>query len=678
MTRASRRGVYWVSLVVAAAAVFLFAGTLVVRSDRSRIAAGSGRLPTGYVDDATCADCHGSIAASFARSGMGQDWRRFAEAMPIEDRSAHSDVRQAGQLFYQAIFRNGRLFQREFRRDFDDQEFEVQTREAAYVLGSGFEGRAYIASENGYLTILPLGWYSDHAKWDLNPGYEKHNQRFGRSVAPSCMSCHNAMVAYHPGSGHAYTEPLPSGIGCQRCHGPGANHVSEKNGCKSPTEHTGQPGTLVNPAKLSVELQQDVCLQCHLLSDIAVAQPGYNRWSFRPGMRLRDVESAFHDESLNVAFRAVGHGPRSMASACYEESGGRMTCVFCHDPHKPSSEFTAETFNRRCLECHAVRGCSRALGAGESAKSGDCIACHMPKRGVSDIPHASATEHWIRRKPQATTEDMSNKTISLGLKPFWADTSNGQHGFATVEYFGSAGNLEQTAHGVAILEQALGTTPGVAEWEHHLGAGYLLLGRADVALKVLDRAIAHRQDLVDAHHLRGEALLRLGKKREAVRWFEETLARWPWYYHADMTLARSYWEAGQAQRLLEMEEKFFRRHPVIPQRLELVARALDRLGHPMDQINGVLDRAIRADGALASPHLVRAELAIRREDFGQVEPALRAALRAEPDSAPAQVLWAGYLASQGRRVEAIAEARKILAHDPNNAAALSLLQSLGP
>ena len=80
------------------------------------------------------------------------------------------------------------------------------------------------------------------------------------------MFCHNgypevdARAAEWDG-GTMYPERLPEGIDCQRCHGPGRNHVetARQGGTLQVVR-----GSIVNPARLSPERRMEVCLQCHL------------------------------------------------------------------------------------------------------------------------------------------------------------------------------------------------------------------------------------------------------------------------------------------------------------------------------------------------------------------------------------------------------------------------------
>ena len=64
----------------------------------------------------------------------------------------------------------------------------------------------------------------------MSPGSDSDHPRTRRFISYKCMFCHNGIPripAGHeaPGSDPVFTGDLPEGIDCQRCHGPGGNHV---------------------------------------------------------------------------------------------------------------------------------------------------------------------------------------------------------------------------------------------------------------------------------------------------------------------------------------------------------------------------------------------------------------------------------------------------------------------
>ena len=50
--------------------------------------------------------------------------------------------------------------------------------------------------------------------------------------------------------------------------------------------------SIVNPGKLSIDRQFDVCQRCHLQGN-TVLKEGKSFYDFRPGMKLSDVETTF-------------------------------------------------------------------------------------------------------------------------------------------------------------------------------------------------------------------------------------------------------------------------------------------------------------------------------------------------------------------------------------------------
>jgi hypothetical protein len=102
-------------------------------------------------------------------------------------------------------------------------------------------------------------------------------------------------------------------------------------------------------------------------------------------------------------------------SPCYAQSGGTLSCVTCHDPHR-NAETAPAHYEAKCLSCHATApresGAERpSLGSGTPGPAyqaeaafrsacpvnprRDCLNCHMPKVRY-DWLHGSFTDHYIR------------------------------------------------------------------------------------------------------------------------------------------------------------------------------------------------------------------------------------------------------------------------------------------
>src|SRR5262249_25055087 len=270
--------------------------------------------------------------------------------------------------------------------------------EVQFALGSGTRGITYLIERDGFLFQSPIAWFAQQHRWDISPGYAGPNQRpnFERAIQRECLFCHTSKVRSVAGTLNRYEPPIfeSHAIGCERCHGPGALHATRG-------EYAGPDLTIVNPARLAPALRESVCQQCHLQGWFRFPRAGRDSFDFRPGLPLHRFLAVFVRKEGNPArMKLIGQLEQMEASRCYRESRGHLRCISYHDPHRtPPTATKAEYYRGRCLQCHERQGCAlpaaqrRSRGPGE-----DCVACHMPRPAVADIPHAVTTDHRIPRK----------------------------------------------------------------------------------------------------------------------------------------------------------------------------------------------------------------------------------------------------------------------------------------
>jgi cytochrome c-type biogenesis protein CcmH/NrfG len=628
--------------------------------------------PLGYVGNEECAKCHREISEKFQRSEMAQSWSRVGSIEVIEQEGEVHDSKTG--LDYKMEWRGGRLFVVESLLDETGDAVHRLEVEAHYVIGSGLQGRSYATDMNGYLTMLPVGWYSEPGRWGLSPGYEVSNVRFDRPVTPECAGCHNSEPTFIAGSGFRYAPPLPAGISCESCHGPGADHVNiQKRVMRDGVPPEEPDMSIVNPARLSPELQQDVCLQCHLLSDVMVLQPGKGPFDFRPGQRLREIRSDFFvTEQSGDRPGSVGHVTRSMKSTCFTSSGGRMTCATCHRPHEPLHETPPGYYNERCLDCHRDRGCSRTLAAGQTAHDGDCVSCHMPRVASANIGHAATTEHWIRRRHEMPVEPAgeSRDAKSARARPigFWGDESDGQLGSALVtgrEYLDDHDMLQE---GTRLLEQQLRAEFSV-DWLFRLGVGYFHLKKWAEAAKCLDDVLRRDPNHAEARAMFGSVLARMGRLEEAAATFEECLRRNPNFAGADSELALLYFDLNRPDRLAQTAKQAMSDHPPNPLVLSLIAKAHLLLNDDLKTAQALVERATTINPFIPAPFMVDAQIAVQLNDVQRGERALRGAIRAEDSFLPAHLALGELLARTGKVNEAIACYERVLEISPGHGVA---------
>lgn len=381
-----------------------------------------------YVGIETCKLCHQDIYNTFIQTGMGKSFdvasRQKSSAIVDSETLVYDSY---SDFHYQPIWKNENYFMKEYRLLGKDTSYK-RLEKVDFIIGSGQHTNSHIFNNNGYLHQMPLTFYTQLKKWDLPPGFENgSNTRFSRKIGLECMSCHNAYPAFVMGSENKYSY-VPNGINCERCHGPGSIHVEQKSKGEIVDTSKYIDYSIVNPAKLPIDLQFDVCQRCHLQGN-AVLKENKSFFDFKPGMHLNDVFTVFMPryENGEKEFIMASHADRLKMSACFIKSEklkneqslkpykGALTCITCHNPHISVKNTDKEIFNNQCKNCHgsvSKMNCSEHESA-RLIKQNNCISCHMPKSGSIDIPHVSITDHFIRR-PIAKNEQENIKRF-IGL-----------------------------------------------------------------------------------------------------------------------------------------------------------------------------------------------------------------------------------------------------------------------
>lgn len=382
-----------------------------------------------YVGIQTCRLCHQKIYDSFIQTGMGQSFAAASKQKSVA-RFDHTTIYDSYQDFYYYPFWNGdTMCIMEFRLKGKDTTFR-RVEKVDYIIGSGQHTNSHIHNINGYLYQMPMTFFSQKKKWDFPPGFENgFNTHFTRKIGLECMSCHNAMPAFVMGSENKFMS-VPEGINCERCHGPGSIHVQQRSTGEKIDTSRYIDYSIVNPGKLSIERQFDVCQRCHLQGN-AVLKDGKSFFDFRPGMILSDYISVFlpkyeHGED---EFIMASHADRLKQSKCFINSfkpsaddaslrpyKNSLTCVTCHNPHISVKSTNQEHFNAACKNCHQPASghalCSENLITRKKVQD-NCISCHMPRSGSIDIPHVSIHDHYIRKPVKKEEVEKIRKFIGL-------------------------------------------------------------------------------------------------------------------------------------------------------------------------------------------------------------------------------------------------------------------------
>src|SRR5436305_60094 len=354
-----------------------------------------------YVGSQECAICHNDIYEKYSRTDMGRSMVKVDASLLKSIPTSASIFDQRLNRHFEQHMKDSALYQSEFESAPDGKEVFRDTHKVEWILGAGANGFGGIVQRGDYLFETPLSFYSNADTWALSPGYQYADYGFGRPILPGCVACHSGRAQPVPdGNGKFRKPPFQQlAVGCENCHGPGEAHIA-----------AASSDTIVNPAKLSGWLADNVCLPCHQTGDARVLRTGKDYGDFRPGTPLSETLSIY----------MVPFGPQSpprddllehilsmRLSKCYRSSQGKLKCITCHDPHvQPTKDEAPAYFQERCLTCHNEQSCRLPLGKRQSQNPPDnCAGCHMPKRDVKVISHSVLTNHRIVATPNEPFPD---------------------------------------------------------------------------------------------------------------------------------------------------------------------------------------------------------------------------------------------------------------------------------
>ena len=237
------------------------------------------------------------------------------------------------------------------------------------VAGLPRKGQSYLFWKGDELFQLPVTYWTETNSWVNSPSYPDGSPHFDKAIIPRCLECHASYFEWMPPPENRYRKTsLVLGIFCEKCHGPGREHVAlHRSGSKIPA---GVSESIVNPAKLSRERQLDICGLCHS----GAGTPIVPSLSFLPGDALEDyvyIPYASPEDAVDV------HGSQVQLlkrSRCFQAST-TLTCISCHDVHTTQQD--APSFSKHCLTCHEPKQCGQYSKLGERITR-NCIDCHMP------------------------------------------------------------------------------------------------------------------------------------------------------------------------------------------------------------------------------------------------------------------------------------------------------------
>jgi tetratricopeptide (TPR) repeat protein len=514
--------------------------------------------PTSSVGDAACTTCHAPEAAAYRQHAMASSFHRWTRAARLETPLDTPLYHAPTGFYYSVVNVGGQPYQVEFLVGPGGKRLHELRRRVDYVIGSGYVALTYFTEENGRLFQLPLTWYRAYG-WDFSPGYQLNNARFDRLMPDRCIACHSSYPEPLPFLEGKYAELRP-GIGCERCHGPGALHVKERRGAVR--RDSAYDRTIVNPARLPLERRMDVCEQCHVHTPVTVLREGKGAFSYLPSQPLRDYAAFF---KVSGGIDIVSHADRLRQSACFiatRASSRPLECATCHNPHQPPPDRQAR--NQPCAACHSSaileQRLARSASLADHKSTADCVTCHMPKVDVRPVLHGTFTDHWIRVVTRGAARVTAQADNGGPIEPYFERDKTGAEakayqGMGEIVYATQANDGRALGDGAAALDRALGRDTTRGEAHFLLGVAYQQLGKTDDAIRAFEQSVRIDSNRPDRLRALADAYERAGRQPAAIdHLYRRALALQPalaWIRadHADFL---------QAQGLRDEAEKAYR------------------------------------------------------------------------------------------------------------------------
>jgi predicted CXXCH cytochrome family protein len=337
-----------------------------------------------YVGSQACEKCHAEIY---------ERWKKTPMANVVRDPHTHPD----------AIIPNLAT----------NTVSKFSLDQVAFVYGSFWKQRYFTKVGDDYFP-LPVQWDVGNRVWRpyIVPAtgdwwasiYPPDNMQ--RPTGPLCDGCHS--VGYN-----IQTRQVAEwNVGCERCHGPGSEHVAH------PSRRN-----ILNPAQMDYVAANDTCTQCHSQGQPLTnpIEGKYYDWpvGYHVGLKLRDFwkledctlgQTSFYYFPDCTAHKNRMQGNDFAQSVMYQHG---ITCSSCHDAHGTNNHAQLrKPADQICLDCHSPASPNGPHTATVEEhthhKAGSpgsrCAVCHMPAIETEGVPGTFVHAHTFRVVLPAMTD----------------------------------------------------------------------------------------------------------------------------------------------------------------------------------------------------------------------------------------------------------------------------------
>lgn len=562
-------------------------------------------------------------------------------------------------------------------------------------------------------------WFHVYGPTGIAPNDPLYFTASAQSFNHQCADCHSTFVErrYDVATDRFDTRSTELSVGCEACHGPGAEHVrSARAGKPSPlparlkASEPWAPSATGSPTPRAQDgAEVEVCAPCHS-----------RRKPLKEGFIANDpFLDSFEPELLRPGrYHADGQvGGEVYEWASFLQSRMYHAGVRCSDCHEPHSGKTYGSGNALCVRCHEPTRFDTEAHSHHPAGKALCIDCHMPPSTFMQIDERRDHSIRIPRPDRSVELGTPNACNGCHTKQpaTWARDAAARWfpGLSARPHFGEA--LAKDQKGTLDAPRALrtlvedGSAPAIAR-----ATALERLGSypTEATPRALRAALAGPEPLVTYGSVLGTARLPQQQRVPLLL---------PVLEHRIRAVRVA---AAKALAGVRLEELPPSARPSLERAFAEVEASFDvSASQPQTHVErsafelargrltdaaAALDTALRLEPCLAEALLNRAELERRRSNEPAAEHAIQAALACSPQNAAAHHalgLWQvrahqadaairsfrkavelapadprfGYvlavaLAGNGERDEAIRVLEAALAHRPNDADLLRALE----
>jgi len=351
-----------------------------------------------FVGSTTCSNCHES---------QYKDWRGSHHELAIQIADKTTVLGDFDNTEFDYFGRKTRFFTRDNSFYVTTQDADGQDKEyrVTYTFGVTPLQQYLIEFPGGRMQALPFSWDTRPAadggmRWFhlypdeyIGPGDELHWTGRYQNWNYMCAECHstNLEMGYDPDTDSFATTYSELSVGCEACHGPGAEHVSQANAdvfdsllglALNLGEHASS-GWIMNlesgiaePSEPLTRLPEEIetCGRCHARRGLITTDYEYGKpLADTHLLALLDEQLYFSDGQIKDEVYVYG----SFIQSRMYHAG--VTCSDCHNPHSASLR-TGDTPSDVCSQCHLSSKFASIEHSGHTSTDATCVDCHMTTR----------------------------------------------------------------------------------------------------------------------------------------------------------------------------------------------------------------------------------------------------------------------------------------------------------